>query len=149
VSFSRSLQRLLRLRQSLERQEELKMALASARLYAVQAEQSAQQAQERAQQETLLADLHLGTAGAELQSAGLRQTVGQQRQQRLREQAAAAQSAQTAQRAVLLDARRGRETLTTLAARFQQARERERTRREQAAQDEAYLLYRSEPHQED
>jgi flagellar biosynthesis chaperone FliJ len=149
VSFSRSLQRLLRLRQSLERQEELKMALASARLQAARTEQSQQQAQERARQETLRADLHQGTAGAELQSAGLRQTVEQQRRQRLREQAVAAQSEQMAQRAVLLEARRGRETLATLAARFHEARERERTRREQAAQDEAYLLRRPDRHPED
>lgn len=149
MTFSRSMQRLLRLRESLERQEELKMALTSARLQAAQAAQATQHAQQRTEQESQLRALKAGTAGSELQASGLRQGVDEQRRERLNAVTAVRQSEQAAQRGVLLGARRDRETLTTLSTRFQRARQRERTRREQAAADEAYLLYGSDTNLED
>ena len=140
--FSGSLQRLLRLRQSLERQEEMKVALAAARVGAARGGLDEARRQSRGEQDALqreLRDPAEPIAGAALQVSGLQRQAEAERERRLREQLARVQAAHALQVEILTARRRDRKTLDTLEHNRRQALRREQDRREQAALDEAYL----------
>lgn len=140
MKFTASLQRVLQLRRSLERQEEMKLSLLAARRQAIAAAEEGNRAQARSEQSALLRDLSTEVSGAELQLAGLRHEVEAERTARLRLEAVQAERAQLQQQLVLLHRTSERETLDTLAAHCREAERRNRLRRDQAALDEAFLL---------
>lgn len=145
MNFSASMRRLLQLRRSLERQEEMRMAMVSARLHAVEAEQQSNHEGGQREYYAVVHGLAGETSGAELQSEGLRRGVEQERAERLRAQAARLQAEQARQRQLLLERTRERETLDTLQQHFRRVQQRQRLRREQAALDEGFLLIRTGP----
>jgi flagellar biosynthesis chaperone FliJ len=141
--FSGSMQRLLRLRRSLEHQEEMKVALAAAHVGAARGGLDAARRQSRGEQDALqreLRDAEHPVDGSALQASGLQREAESGREQRLREQLTRVQAAHALQVEVLTARRRERKTLDLLEERSREAQRRERDRREQAALDEAFLL---------
>ncbi|MGH9394423.1 MAG: hypothetical protein ACRD1E_09665 [Terriglobales bacterium] len=139
MSFGPSLSRLLRLRRSLERQEELKLAMASGRMHAARAGLEQAQDAGRRQQQAVRAELSGQLSGAELQSADWQRGVASARERRLAGELEAAQAAQADQRRTLLERTRERKTLDTLQAHSREADLKQELRREQAELDEAFL----------
>src|SRR6185312_14268931 len=90
-----SMRRLLRLRESLERQEEMELAFAAARLRDAEACATTAHAAEQKAQTALRHELEQTVSGAELQAAQFSQQAGEQREQIL--------GAQLAQRALERD----------------------------------------------
>lgn len=138
--FQESLRRLLRLRQSLERQEEMKLALANARLQAARAGLEQARAASSAQQQATRAALTQRLSGAELHLAAMQEETAAGRELRLAGQVQEMKSAHSEQRTVLLDRTRERKILDLLHDHCQRIERREQLRREQAALDEAFLL---------
>ncbi len=120
----------------------MKMAMVSARLQALEAERAGNHERARLEHNALRRELAEGASGAELQSDGLRHDIDQQRDERLRAQAAVVADEKARQRQLLLQRTRERETLDTLEAHFRQAQQRRREHRDQAALDEGFLLGR-------
>ncbi|TAN21358.1 MAG: hypothetical protein EPN33_12085 [Acidobacteria bacterium] len=149
MKFTASLQRVLQLRRSLERQEEMKLSRLAARRQAITAAEAGNRAEARSEQSALLRDLSSEVSGAELQLAGLRHEIEAERAVRLRLEAVQAERAQLQQQLVLLHRTRERETLDTLEAHCREAERRERLRRDQAALDEAFLLRRHDRQHEE
>ena len=141
MAFQRSLARLLSLRQSLERQEEMRLALLAGRLNAARTALEAAHTQIRELSPGRLT--HGGSAGgAELQAAALRQSCLAERLPHLRAQIdelAAAHQAQCRRLAACQQARKILETLRDQRAAVERLQER---RREQATLDELFLLRR-------
>ncbi|HUX65949.1 MAG TPA: hypothetical protein VMV31_00515 [Terriglobales bacterium] len=140
LPFHESLRRLLRLRQSLERQEEMKLSLAAARLHAARAGLEQARAAGQQQQQAMRIALTDQLSGAELQVAVLQRQADAEREQRLQAHMAAMQSAHADQTDVLLGRTRDRKILDLLQAHCQKIERRNQLRREQAALDEAFLL---------
>lgn len=142
MKFPGSMQRLLRLRKSLERQEEMKVALAGARVGAARAGLDAARHQSREERDALQRELRGSDAvdGAELQVSGLQREAEAGREQRLREQLARLQAAHALQVEILQARQRERKTLDILEEHCVRAERRQQERREQAALDEAFLL---------
>ncbi|MGH9466329.1 MAG: hypothetical protein ACRD1Y_03140 [Terriglobales bacterium] len=145
MKFTPSLQRLLQLRRSLERQEEMKLSLLAARRQAAEQDRERERECERREQVELLDGLRDRLSGAELQAAGLRHAVDTLRTARLQAEAEQAAVAQAGQRQIWLERTRERETLSTLAAQCHEQEVRERRREDQAALDEAFLLDPARP----
>ena len=145
MSFSQSMQRLLRLRQSLERQEEMKLSLANAKLQKARRGLAEEQQNSRAEQAALLERLHGAEAAApvsaaELQVAHLQREAERSRERHL-ETAVQQLSAAHKEQAQALGVRtRERKTLDALRAQHLEEQRREQLRRDQAAADEAFLL---------
>jgi len=144
MNFDRSLQRLLRLRRSLERQEELKLAVASTRLQSArsgldQARDASRHGHDALNQQLTEVD---SVGGAELQAAALRHEIERERGRHMLAAVEAAQTAHREQCAALLARTREREVLDILREHDESARRSESVRREQAAHDEIFLLRR-------
>ncbi len=144
MKFPASMRRLLRLRESLERQEEMKVALAAARVGAASFGLDAARRQSRGEQDALQAALREREAvdGAELQVSGLQREAEAERERQLRDHLARLESAHALQVEILLARRRERRTLDILEEHCRRAQRRQQERREQAALDEAFLLTR-------
>lgn len=142
MNFDRSMHRLLRLRRSLERQEELKLAVANARLQSArsgldQARDASHHGHEALNQQLAEED---PVGGAELQAAALRRDIECERRLHMQSAVEAAQTAHNEQRTALLARTREREVLDILREHHETARRREQDRRQQAAHDETFLL---------
>lgn len=145
MKFPNSMQRLLRLRKSLERQEEMKVALAAARVGSARNGLDEARRQGRGEHEALLRDLHTPDAtvsGAELQVSGLQRQAETGRELRLKEQLDRLKAAHALQVEILQARQRDRKTLDILEEDSRRAERRQRDRRDQAALDETYLLNR-------
>lgn len=140
LHFHESLRRLLRLRQSLERQEEMKLSLAAARLNAARAGLEQARAAGQQQQQAMRIALTDQLSGAELQVAMLQRQADTGREQRLQAKMAELQTAHAEQTQTLLGRTRDRKILDLLQAHCQKIERRNQLRREQAALDEAFLL---------
>ncbi len=131
-----ALERLLELRRGLERQEEMKLAVAGKRLQDARA----------AVQNARLALLNLGglganeeASGAELQAGDVQHAVAIERERHLETVLAEVQKAHRAQCEALMERTRQRKILETLSERKRAIHERDLLHREQARMDEAFL----------
>ena len=131
------LERLLDLRRSLERQEEMRLALVAGRLHSAGAEVAHAQAERRRAGPLAGAD---EANGAELQAGSLWHAAACERERRLVGVLAEVQAAHDQQRQALLERVRERKILEALLDRRLAVRMREQLRREQRALDEGFLL---------
>jgi len=141
MAFQRSLARLLSLRQSLERQEEMRLALIAGRLASARAALEAAHMQMREFSSGRLTGAD-GTCGAELQAAALRQTSLAEHLPRLRGNIDELAAAHHAQCLRLTERQQARKILETLRDRRAAAQRLKEQRREQATLDELFLLRR-------
>ena len=138
MSFTSSLERLLMLRRSLERQEEMKLALIAAKL---QAAMLALRATQEARSHASSGRFSDGArSGSFLQISDLQYETACARERQLQTELSALRSAHQEQCAVLLERTRERKILETLRERQLAAQRREQLRRMQASLDELFLL---------
>lgn len=133
------MQRLLRLRESLERQQELRVAQAAAELQRARSALDHSQANQRRALGQLASELPDGASGAELAAGELQRQAEAERAQRLQQEVERRRAAHAAACARLAERTRERKTLDTLAAENRARELREADRRLQAAQDENFL----------
>lgn len=148
MGFPPSLARLLILRQSLERQEELKLAMIANRLLAatreLEAARRGRHQNERSrfdEFENSVGEVFTGAStGSLLHAAGMSRAAALGREQRLADAVAELQTAHRAQCAALAIRTRDRKILETLRDRHRETQRREQLRRLQSSLDEMYLL---------
>lgn len=139
--FQASLNRLLSLRQSLERQEEMRLAVIASHLEAARRDLEGVEA-ERRQFSTAQITARAEASGAELQAAALRQNLLAEAEQQLQLQIAEITAAHQAQCQRLAERRQARKILETLRDHHAAAAGLESRRRDQARLDEQFLMRR-------
>ncbi|MGH9480280.1 MAG: flagellar FliJ family protein [Terriglobales bacterium] len=139
MAFSPSMRRLLHLRESLERQQELRVAQAAAHLQRARAELGHSQASRRRVLGHQAGELAAGASGAELAATDLQRQTELARAQRLQLEVERLRAAHAAACSRLAERTRDRKTLDTLAQESRAHELREAARRLQSAQDENFL----------
>ncbi|MGH9518762.1 MAG: hypothetical protein ACRD2D_03900 [Terriglobales bacterium] len=147
MNFSDSMHRLLRLRKSLEHQEELKLTVANRKLQNARHGLAAEQQRNLEQQTELLTRLEAAAApdaapvtAAELHAAALQREAERHRERQLESAVTHAHAAHQDQTHALRARTRDRETLDALRDHYLAEQRRLQIRKDQAASDEAYLL---------
>lgn len=148
MNFSDSMHRLLRLRKSLEHQEELKLTVANRKLQNARHGLAAEQQRNLEQQGDLLKRMEAAAAhpdaapvtAAELHAAALLREAERHRERQLESAVNHAHAAHQDQTHALRARTRDRETLDALRDHYLAEQRRLQTRKDQAASDEAYLL---------
>lgn len=147
MNFSDSMHRLLRLRKSLEHQEELKLTVASRKLQNARHGLAAEQEHSLRQQAELLERLEQAAApdappvtAAELHAASIQREAERARQRQMETAVTQLHAAHLDQTQALRSRTRDRETLDALRDRYMNEQRLVRARKDQAAADEAYLL---------
>ncbi len=142
MPFRFSLQSVLHLYQSLEHQQELRLRAASQQVSRVRHEieqLDAQKQQNRMQQSR---ELQAGTTGAELEFERAAELALHSRRGELDAELARVQQLRDEQQRIFRQARRRRETLSSLRETQLHLYQREAARREQRRLDDAFLLRR-------
>lgn len=136
--FSRSLHTLLRLRQSLERQEEMKLALATQRLATAEGRLGSEQESRRREHDAALREMSEGVDGAGLSLAEQQWHSAGARAQRLRGQVGELAQVRATQVEALVGRVRERKVLENLRERRDREARVEQERRSQQGADDAF-----------
>ncbi len=145
MGFRFSLAAVLRVRDSLARQEEARLQAAQQAWVAARAALETCQAEQLAFRQCNAADLRAGGTGAELEFAAACQRTLARREQALALRSAELEAARQERHAAYLRARRDLRAIETLRDQQRAAYEAAQARRAQQAQDELSVLRRSRP----
>jgi flagellar export protein FliJ len=140
MAFRYSLQSVLRLRQSMERQEEQRLLAIAAMVVRLRAEIEEFQRARLEAQRADLQEMTAGCSGAALQFAAICEAAAAGVHRRLQSQLLEAERQRLQQRDAYQRARQEREIFEGLRERQETAHERELAHREQERADEAYLI---------
>lgn len=140
MAFRYTLQSVLRLRVSLERQEELRLFATAAVVARLRAEVELLNQNQLSRRRELIGQLQVGSSGAVLHFAAVCDTAYNAARMKLETQLQEAESRRLAQLRVYQEARQKREILEGLRDRQQTAFDLSFTRHEQQDIDEAYLI---------
>jgi flagellar export protein FliJ len=145
MAFRFSLQAVLHLYQSLEHQQELRLRAANQQVARVRHMIEQVDGHKRQNREQRSRDLQTGTTGAELEFERATEAALMRRKGELEAELVRVQQLRDEQQRNFRQARRRRETLSTLRETQLHLYQREAARREQRQQDDAFLLRRKPP----
>jgi flagellar export protein FliJ len=140
MAFRYTLQSVLRLRVSLERQEELRLFASAAVVARVRAEIDALDQNQLSRRRAIIEELQGGSSGAALHFSSVCDAAYAQLRKKLQAQLEAAESQRLAQLRIYQSARQKREVLEGLRDQQQAVFDLTFTRHEQQGADEAFLL---------
>ena len=143
MAFRFSLQALLSLRKSAERQERLRLEMLTHQIAQLQRQLETLDREKVAARERLSQDLNEGLFGAEIRFNTDREAVWEQRQEALLQRMAELEEQRRLQMDVFQQTRREREILENLRNRREQLYRQMQARREQQLLDELFLLRRA------